>query len=279
MAELPNVRLNVSSRSENVLLVREALAGLGETVDLDDNDLNDIRTAVTEACNNVVMHAYEGEEGPLEVEVFVAARAIEVVVRDHGVGIRPRMPAADDTAAGIGLPVIQALAQRVEFRSSAGYGTEVRMEFATPIGRPLESFSEDAQELPADVQAELAATAEIMIAPTRLAHSVLPRLMSVLAARAQFSTDRISDAQLVADALVAHASESICGSHLSIGINVEPRNLELRVGPLLAGRAQELMANSAVAGVGPVIERLTDDHGVAAVGSSEMLALHLVDRR
>jgi serine/threonine-protein kinase RsbW len=277
MAELPNVRLNVSNRSENVLLVREALTGLGETVDLDSNDLNDIRTAVTEACNNVVMHAYGGKEGPLEVEVFVSASAIEVVVRDHGMGIRPRMPAAEDTAAGIGLPVIQALAQRVEFMSSAGYGTEVRMEFATPSGRPLESFSEDALELPAVVQAGLAATAEITIAPTRLAHAVLPRLMSVLAARAQFSTDRISDAQLVADALVAHAPESISGSHLSVGISVEPRNLALRVGPLLAGSARALVVNSAVEGLGPVIETLTDDHQVAGAGASEMLALQLVD--
>ena len=123
----------------------------------------------------------------------------------------------------------------------------------------------------------IATTAEITIAPTRLAHAVLPRLMSVLAARAQFSTDRISDAQLVADALVAHAPESISGSHLSVGISVEPRNLALRVGPLLAGSARALMVDSAVEGLGPVIETLTDDHQVAAAGASEMLALHLID--
>src|SRR5262249_36056526 len=69
MSRLPNVRLDLSNRAENVLLIREALTGIAEVVGLDGNDLSDIRTAVTEAANNVVLHAYAGEEGPLEVEI------------------------------------------------------------------------------------------------------------------------------------------------------------------------------------------------------------------
>lgn len=42
MAELPNVRLNLANRPENVLLVREMLTGVAETTDLDRNDLSDI---------------------------------------------------------------------------------------------------------------------------------------------------------------------------------------------------------------------------------------------
>lgn len=293
MAELPNVRLNLSNRPENVLLVRQVLTGVAEAIDLDGSDLNDIRTAVTEACNNVVLHAYEGEEGPLEIEVYAAPSALEVVVRDRGTGIQPRARAAEETTLGaeettlgIGLPVIQALAHRVEFADAAGTpsragwaGTEVRMEFPTPSTRALESLHEGGLELLNIAQAEPTTTMGIAIAPTRLARAVLPRLLSALAARAHFSTDRISDAQLVADALIAHAPESISGRHLGVGVSIEPRNLELRIGPLDAGHAQRLIVDSALEGLGAVIEKLTDHHRVATVGPSEVLALRLIDRR
>ena len=61
-------------------------------------------------------------------------------------------------------------------------------------------------------------------------------------------------------------------------MSVKARNLELCVGPLGAGRADRLILDSDVDGLGPVIEKLTDDRRVAAVGSSEVLALQLVDR-
>jgi anti-sigma regulatory factor (Ser/Thr protein kinase) len=255
------------------------LTGLAESIDLEGPDLNDIRTAVTEACNNVVVHAYGGEEGLLEVEVYAHPSTIEVVVRDLGTGIQPRIRREDETALGIGLHVIQALANRVEFRDATGKGTEVRMEFATSPLRTLESPSEDGLKPPRIARAELARTVGALIAPTFLGRTVLPRLLSVLAARAHFSTDRISDAQLVADELVAQAPASIGARHLSIAVRVGPRQLELLLGPLEAGGARRLIGNSAVDGLGAVIEKLTDDYRVAAVGSSEMLTLRLLDPR
>jgi anti-sigma regulatory factor (Ser/Thr protein kinase) len=271
--------MHLSNRSENVLLVREMLTGVAETIDLDSSDLYDIRTAVTEACNNVVLHAYEGEEGPMEIELGTSTGAVEVTVRDHGIGIRPRIRAADDTALGIGLPLIQALVHSVEFSDAGGDGTEVRMEFLTPPTRALDALQKGELTPPALTNNELATTTAVTIAPASLAYKVLPRILSVLAARAHFSTDRISDAHLVADALVAHAPSSLGGDRLSITVGVRPRNLELRVGPLGVGDADRLILDSAVDGLGPVIERLTDEHRVAAVGSAEMLALQLSDPR
>jgi len=278
---VPNVRLSLSNRAENVALVRQMLAGVAEAVGLDEHDLNDISTAATEACNNVVLHAYEGAEGPLQIGVFAEPGAIGVVVRDRGTGIPPhgRTP---DQAAGIGLSVIQALAHRVEFRRSPDRGTEVWMEFATPRARALQQFSEDELELPPIVEAELATTMQITIAPAPLARTILPRMLSMFAARAHFSTDRIADLQLVADALVAHVPGSISGSHLSVAIHAQPRDIELRIAPLRAGRADQLILDSALAGLAPVIDTLTDDHRIATVGSpadAEMLALRLIDRR
>ncbi len=273
------------------MLVRQVLTGVAEAIDLDGSDLNDIRTAVTEACNNVVLHAYEGEDGPLEIEVYTAPNTLEVVVRDQGIGLKPPPDIAQESTlaeenassgSGIGLPVIQALANRVEFTdaavasSRAGWvGTEVRMEFATSSTRGLESLDEDGLEPSSITPAEPSTTMEITIAPTHLARTVLPRLLSALAARAHFSTDRICDAQLIADALTAHTPESISGNHLGVSINVKPRNLELSIGPLDAGHVQQLIGDSTLAGLGAVIEKLTDHHQVATVGPSEVLALQL----
>jgi serine/threonine-protein kinase RsbW len=279
MAEQPNVRLTLANRPENVLLVRETLSGMAETVGVDGADLNDIRTAVTEACNNVVLHAYEGDEGPLHVEVYLGERIVEVVVRDHGTGIKPRIRTEEEEALGIGLSIIQALAPRVEFKDVNGGGTEVRMEFATPTAATLEALVQDGFELPVLAPAELATTTGVAVAPSALARRVLPRVMCVLAARAYFSTDRISDVELVADALVAQAPASSSGEHLALSVNVEPRDLEMRVGPLVSGSSERLISSSEIDGVGSVIERLTDDREVAIDGSSETLALRLLDRR
>lgn len=321
MAELSNVVLDVANRPENVLLVREMLTGVAEAVELDENDLNDVLTAVTEACNNVVLHAYKGEEGPLEVEVKLAPHALEVVVRDYGVGLQTHS-APSESSLGIGLPVIQALVRRVELRDGPNGGTEVGMEFAVASTAALESLRgelesprgkresscekpespHDERESPREkpepphneressrgerAQSPSVApagpgegTTAVTIVPTRLARTVLPRILSTLAARAHFSTDRISDTQIVADALVAHAPASLDGGHLRIAVEVRPRSLELHIGPLGEGGARRLVCDSRLDGVGRVIEKLADHHRVVSADSRETLTLGLADRR
>jgi serine/threonine-protein kinase RsbW len=317
----PNVRLKLSNRPENVALVRTVLVGVAEAIALDAEQLDDIRTAVTEACNNTVLHAYEGGEGPLEVDVRLPAEGhVAVVVRDAGIGIEPRdeAPGTEEPAAGtpgpeeldgdiqpgsgiggmpddeslkLGLFVIQALAAEVELRRPAGGGTEVRMTFATPGSRlPDRGDGDRAGEAPSleplpainlvGERPELVAAATITIAPNRLARTVLPRLVCALAARANFSTDRLSDAQLVAGVIAAEAFRTIIGTHLGVGIAVEPRRVELRVGPLPIDRESKAAAADAALGeLGAVVERLIDDHSIVPVGSAAVLALQLIDRR
>jgi serine/threonine-protein kinase RsbW len=299
IVEPPNVRLKLSNRPENVSLVRAVLVGVAEAIDLDGERLDDVRTAVTEACNNAVLHAYEGAEGPLEVEVQIAEGLLAVVVRDAGVGIRGGIDVLDDSAVELreleegslklGLPMIEALATDVELHRPASGGTEVRMEFAAPGSRffdwirgaeavapaiellPLESLREQ--------HPELIAAATIAIIPDRLARTVLPRLVSALAARANFSTDRLADAQLVADTIAAQAFGAIIGSHLDVGIAVEPRRVELRLGPLPIGQESEAAADSVLGRLGPVVEKLIDEHSIAPVGPAAVLALQLLDHR
>jgi hypothetical protein len=183
-----------------------------------------------------------------------------------------------DAETGIGLPVIETLTHSVQFADTPGGGTEVRMTFASPSLQGMPSDGGEPPQPPAFDRPEHADTAALSIAPVALAAAVVPRLLCVLAARAHFSTDRISDSQLLADALVAHAAESISGSHMSLVVDVEPRDLELHVGPLIAGRAERLVADSDVEGLGSVLEKLADGHGVRTSDSHDTLTLTLRDR-
>lgn len=279
MAVTPNVSLTLSNQPDNVVLVREALSGMAETVGVDGVDLNDIRTAVTEACNNVVLHAYEGGEGPLQLEIYLGPEAVEVVVRDHGTGIKPHIRSEGEPALGIGMSIIQALAPRVEFRDVDGGGTEVRMEFATPSALALDALVAGGFRAPDVARSVLATTTGLAVAPTALARRILPRVMCVLAARARFTTDRISDAELLADALVAQASELNPAEHVKMSVCVEPRSLDLRVGPFEDGRAKALIAGSVVHEIAPVIDKLAEGPRVLADGDAEVLELRMRDER
>jgi anti-sigma regulatory factor (Ser/Thr protein kinase) len=125
----PEVLLTMPARAEGVGVVRQALAGVADALDFDAPVLADMKMAVTEACTNVVVHAYE-EEGTLEVEMLAAEDGLTIVVRDHGAGIQPRPARAGAPALGLGLPLIAALSDAFELRGSAGSGTEVRMTFS-----------------------------------------------------------------------------------------------------------------------------------------------------
>jgi serine/threonine-protein kinase RsbW len=125
----PEVLLVMPARPEGVGVVRQALAGVADALDFDASVLADMKMAVTEACTNVVVHAYD-DEGMLEVEMLAGEDGLTIVVRDHGTGIQPRPARTGAPALGLGLPLIAALSDAFELRGSAGVGTEVRMTFA-----------------------------------------------------------------------------------------------------------------------------------------------------
>jgi serine/threonine-protein kinase RsbW len=124
--QLPDLEITLPARAENVAVVRHAVGGLGEVLDVDDQTLSDIKLAVTEACTNVVVHAYPGGEGPLAVRARVDERVLTVVVADDGRGISPR---PDSPGLGLGLPLIATLAESLELGTGPTDQTEVRMTF------------------------------------------------------------------------------------------------------------------------------------------------------
>jgi len=148
MNDRPEVRMTMPARPESVGVVRQALAGMADALAFDPSVLGDMKTAVTEACTNVVVHAYaddgDDHDGLLAIDLLADEEGMTVVVRDQGSGIRPKGVRADTPALGLGLPLIAALSDSFEVRGSSGGGTEVRMSFlstreedpveANPIG-------------------------------------------------------------------------------------------------------------------------------------------------
>jgi anti-sigma regulatory factor (Ser/Thr protein kinase) len=124
--------LNVTlpARPENIALIRQLLGAVAESIHLDEDLVDDLRLAVTEACTNVVRHAYsDGAPGPIELSVNPTDGGVRVVVTDRGRGMGP---SPDTKGPGLGLPLIAAIAASVEIERSDGSGSRVAMSFGRP---------------------------------------------------------------------------------------------------------------------------------------------------
>jgi serine/threonine-protein kinase RsbW len=253
-------RLSLPAVAENVAVVRQALTGMTEALGIGPGVLADMKTAVSEACNNVVLHAYV-DGGP--VEVFAVARNgdVAVSVRDHGRGIKPEEADLDTEHDGVGLSLITALTADVEIDGAAGEGTEVRMRFV-----PDEDDEAHDPEVP-----------QPGIGP--LLAGVLGRTVAMLAARANLSLDRLSDAQLVSDAVAAHALGHAADGPLRVAVDDAERHLEIYVGPLQTNGGQGVVDASDLPGVGLLLEQLVDHVAVERDGDIETLVLRIAERR
>jgi serine/threonine-protein kinase RsbW len=137
--ETPDLEITLPARAENVAVVRHAVGGLGEVLQVDDQTLSDIKLAVTEACTNVVVHAYPDGEGPMGLRASIDDRRLYLVVIDRGRGIVPR---PDSPGLGLGLPLIATLAESLELGTGHSDETEVRMVF--DLGAPMSDEGEAA---------------------------------------------------------------------------------------------------------------------------------------
>ncbi len=129
--DAPDLELTLPARPENVAVARHAIGGFADVLDVPDQTLADVKLAVTEACTNVVVHAYPGGEGPITLRATVVDGMLRVVVSDEGRGILPR---ADSPGLGLGLPLIATLAESLELGTSDNGETEVRMSFQLGAG-------------------------------------------------------------------------------------------------------------------------------------------------
>jgi serine/threonine-protein kinase RsbW len=122
-----DVRLTLPARPENIAVIRHVLGAFAEALRLPPDLVEDMRLAVTEACTNVVRHAYDGEDGPIDVLVRPEGDRLDVIVTDCGRGMGP---SPDVAGPGLGLPLIAALAESIEVQDAPMRGNRLRMSFA-----------------------------------------------------------------------------------------------------------------------------------------------------
>jgi anti-sigma regulatory factor (Ser/Thr protein kinase) len=121
-----DIRLTLPARPENIAVIRQVIGALGAALSLPRQTIDDMRLAVTEACTNVVRHAYDGDEGHIEVVIRPDGEAINVIVSDAGRGIGP---SPDVAGPGLGLPLIAALSDRLEIDHAPQAGSRLLMSF------------------------------------------------------------------------------------------------------------------------------------------------------
>lgn len=260
--------MSLPAKAENVAVVRHALAGLGERLGMDETAIADLKTVVTEAAMNVVVHAYpEGDPGLLSVEALAEDGGLTVEVRDYGMGIRPR-PDATRPSLRIGLTLIAALSSSFEISGGARRGTVIRMQL--PIGE----VEETDDEIESTTMAAHAAPAqtEVRVGPPELVGTVLSRVLSALAARQNVSVDRLSDTMLLTDAISAGAPAGFSDGHVSLSIAERPEGVVLRVGPMVGGAGERLQQSLEVPEVGSLAS-LADEIRVDRDSEGEYLVV------
>jgi len=260
------LQMKLPAMAENVAVVRHALAGLAEQVGMDETGVADLKTIVTEACMNVVVHAYDDDGGPLVVEAEANAEWLTVIVKDSGSGINPRAD-SERTSLKLGLSLIAALSASFSISGGLGRGTEVMMRL--PIRR-VENGNEAAVR---DLKPTQSDGTEISIGRSELLAPVLARLVGALAARRDLSIDRVSDAVLVTDAIADAAPGRFEDGCVRLGLDEGDDCVELKLGPMEAGGAEEIRAELDMPGVSGSLEALADELMVQSGSDGEYLVV------
>jgi serine/threonine-protein kinase RsbW len=264
----PGLLITVPANPESVAVVRHAVAGLAERMGMGEPGIGDLKTVVTEACMNVVVHAYEPDSrGPLEVEAVPEEGGLTVAVRDFGSGIRPN-PGDERGSLKIGLTLIAALSSSFSISGGVDRGTEVTMHI------PLDPAAEGgpAKE-PREVAKAPEAGAELTIEDPDLIGPVLERTIGVLASRHQITVDRLNDALLVADAVSDRAPAAFADEHVRLAVADGDGGLDLRIGPMPSGGGERLREGLSVPDVDGSLEALADEVRVEAEDAGEYLVV------
>ena len=134
------MRLTFDSRSENEEFARVVVAVFATRMNPTLEEIDDIKTAVSEAVTNAVIHGYQNGEGTILIEAAVEENVLSVTVSDDGVGIsniekamEPMFSTLPEERSGMGFSFMEAFMDRVEVISSPGSGTSVTMR--KKIGR------------------------------------------------------------------------------------------------------------------------------------------------
>ena len=130
------VTLEFPRRSSNEGFARSAVACFAAQLDPTLNELEDIKTSVSEAVTNAIVHAYPDDLGKVLLKVRICpGNVLEITVRDHGRGIpdvekarQPMFTTGGAERSGMGFTIMESFMDQLSVRSAAGKGTTVVMK-------------------------------------------------------------------------------------------------------------------------------------------------------
>ncbi|MCI8764434.1 MAG: anti-sigma F factor [Lachnospiraceae bacterium] len=139
--KMERFRMEIESLSKNEELARVVTAVFMSRLDPTLEELDDVKTAVSEAVTNAVIHGYQEGEGIIYIELQAEDKQLTVLVRDLGVGIRDVKQAMEPMytsdpsgeRSGMGFSFMEAFMDQVEVESEPGRGTLITMK--KKIGR------------------------------------------------------------------------------------------------------------------------------------------------
>lgn len=130
------MKLEFDSNSSNESFARVTVASFAMRLDPTLEEMADIKTAVSEAVTNSVVHGYENGEGTITIECYIEENEITVIVEDKGVGIADIEKAKeplfttkpDEERAGMGFSFMEIFMDDLVVESNPGQGTKVTMK-------------------------------------------------------------------------------------------------------------------------------------------------------
>ena len=142
------MKLEFDSRSANESFARVAVAAFLSQLNPTLEEVADVKTALSEAVTNCVVHAYEGKVEKILVECMIKGQELTVLVEDRGCGIADVHQAMeplfttkpDSERCGMGFAFMEAFMDSLEVESSLGKGTRVTMK--KKIGRTMNKFEQ-----------------------------------------------------------------------------------------------------------------------------------------
>lgn len=127
-------KLTIDSKSINEGFCRVIVSAFVTQLDPTIEELCDIKTAVSEAVTNCIVHAYPNEPGKIYITGTITQDIVKIVITDKGKGIEnvkqamtPLFTTGDSDRAGLGFTVMQSFCDRVNVKSNVGKGTTVTM--------------------------------------------------------------------------------------------------------------------------------------------------------
>ena len=134
-SEINQMSIKFQSRSNNEAFARQAVAAFAAQLDPTIEEINDIKTALSEAVTNCIVHAYRDTLGYITVAAKLYDDGeIQIVVRDKGCGIadiqqarQPMFTTGDAGRSGMGFTIMESFMDRLRVRSREGVGTQVTM--------------------------------------------------------------------------------------------------------------------------------------------------------